>query len=167
MRAVGLYDPRFEHDACGVAFVARLTAGVRTRRVERALKALANLEHRGAAGADALTGDGAGILVQVPDSFFRRRSGRRCRRPAATGSRCASCRTTPGAAPSSNSSARPRWSPSSATLLAAERVAGNAEQVRHVDAKSIVGHALPEARHLSVIPGISCMTMTPGPSPRV
>ena len=67
----GLYDPAYEHDACGVAFVARLDAVPSHETVERALTAVANLEHRGAAGADARTGDGAGILVQVPDGFFR------------------------------------------------------------------------------------------------
>jgi glutamate synthase (NADPH/NADH) large chain/glutamate synthase (ferredoxin) len=71
MRAVGLYDPSYEHDACGVAFVARLDAVPSHETVERALTALSNLEHRGAAGADARTGDGAGILVQVPDAFFQ------------------------------------------------------------------------------------------------
>jgi glutamate synthase domain-containing protein 2/glutamate synthase domain-containing protein 1/glutamate synthase domain-containing protein 3 len=68
---VGLYDPANEHDACGVAFVVR-PDGVRTHEaVRRALQALVNLEHRGAAGADAATGDGAGILIQIPDRFFR------------------------------------------------------------------------------------------------
>jgi glutamate synthase domain-containing protein 2/glutamate synthase domain-containing protein 1/glutamate synthase domain-containing protein 3 len=67
----GLYDPAFEHDACGVAFVARLDAIPTHETVERALTALGNLEHRGAEGADANTGDGAGITVQVPDAFFR------------------------------------------------------------------------------------------------
>src|SRR5215218_8930041 len=71
MRAVGLYDPKFEHDACGVALVARLDGAPSHETLERALKALANLEHRGAAGADASTGDGAGVLVQLPDAFFR------------------------------------------------------------------------------------------------
>ncbi len=71
MERQGLYDPAFEHDACGVAFVARLD-GVRSHEtIERALRALENLEHRGAAGADADTGDGAGLLVQMPDAFFR------------------------------------------------------------------------------------------------
>jgi glutamate synthase domain-containing protein 2/glutamate synthase domain-containing protein 1/glutamate synthase domain-containing protein 3 len=71
MKAQGLYDPAFEHDACGVAFVARLD-GVRSHEtVVRALQALGNLEHRGAEGADAETGDGAGILVQLPDAFLR------------------------------------------------------------------------------------------------
>ena len=70
-RPTGLYDPSFEHDACGVAFVARLDAVPSHETVERALVALANLEHRGAAGADKDTGDGAGILVQMPDAFFR------------------------------------------------------------------------------------------------
>ena len=68
---VGLYDPAFEHDSCGVAFVARLNGVPSHETIERALTALANLEHRGAAGADPLTGDGAGILLQLPDEFFR------------------------------------------------------------------------------------------------
>src|SRR3954466_1793044 len=71
MRAVGLYDPKVEHHACGVAFVARLDGTPSHETLRRALEALANLEHRGAAGADASTGDGAGILAQLPDSFFR------------------------------------------------------------------------------------------------
>ena len=71
MKKQGLYDPAFEHDACGVAFVARLD-GVRSHEpVAQALRALEHLEHRGAAGADAETGDGAGILVQLPDAFLR------------------------------------------------------------------------------------------------
>ncbi|MTD47004.1 glutamate synthase large subunit [Conexibacter sp. W3-3-2] len=69
--AQGLYDPANEHDACGVAMVARLDNTPTHEVVDRALTALENLEHRGAAGADAKTGDGAGILVQMPDEFFR------------------------------------------------------------------------------------------------
>src|SRR5436309_13940665 len=71
MKAQGLYDPAFEHDSCGVAFVARLDGAPTHETVDRALRALENLEHRGAAGADADTGDGAGILVQLPDAFLR------------------------------------------------------------------------------------------------
>src|SRR3954451_10719366 len=67
----GLYDPAYEHDACGVAFVARLDATPSHETVQRALTALKNLEHRGAAGADKDTGDGAGALLQIPDAFFR------------------------------------------------------------------------------------------------
>ena len=67
----GLYDPTFEHDSCGVALVARLSGEPSRETVVKALTALSNLEHRGAHGADADTGDGAGILVQVPDAFFR------------------------------------------------------------------------------------------------
>jgi glutamate synthase domain-containing protein 2/glutamate synthase domain-containing protein 1/glutamate synthase domain-containing protein 3 len=66
----GLYDPVNEHDACGVAFVARLDGAPRHETVRRALTALANLEHRGASGADAQTGDGAGILLQIPHTLF-------------------------------------------------------------------------------------------------
>jgi len=69
--AQGLYDPRFEHDACGVAFVATLTGEASHDIVEHALTALHNLDHRGAAGAEASSGDGAGILIQVPDAFLR------------------------------------------------------------------------------------------------
>ena len=64
-RSVGLYDPSYEHDACGVAFVARLNGVPSHETVQRAIHALENLEHRGAAGADPNTGDGAGMLMQI------------------------------------------------------------------------------------------------------
>ncbi|HET7388029.1 MAG TPA: glutamate synthase large subunit [Nocardioidaceae bacterium] len=67
----GLYDPRFEHDACGVAFVATLTGVASHDIVTKAITALRNLEHRGATGAEPETGDGAGILLGVPDRFLR------------------------------------------------------------------------------------------------
>jgi glutamate synthase domain-containing protein 2/glutamate synthase domain-containing protein 1/glutamate synthase domain-containing protein 3 len=70
-QAAGLYHPENEHDACGVAFVAKLTPEPDHGVVNRALFALENLEHRGAAGADPTTGDGAGILLQLPDAFLR------------------------------------------------------------------------------------------------
>ena len=70
-QADGLYDPRYEHDACGVAMVARLDNEPDHGVIDQALTALDNLEHRGAEGADIRTGDGAGILVQIPDAFFR------------------------------------------------------------------------------------------------
>jgi glutamate synthase domain-containing protein 2/glutamate synthase domain-containing protein 1/glutamate synthase domain-containing protein 3 len=66
----GLYDPAYEHDACGVAFVARLDRVARHDVITRALDALERLEHRGAAGADESTGDGAGILLQLPHAFL-------------------------------------------------------------------------------------------------
>ncbi|MFL6003871.1 MAG: glutamate synthase subunit alpha, partial [Nocardioides sp.] len=69
--AQGLYDPRHEHDACGVAFVANLSGEVDHGIVAKALTALRNLDHRGAAGAEPNSGDGAGILMQVPDAFLR------------------------------------------------------------------------------------------------
>ncbi|MFF0295743.1 glutamate synthase large subunit [Kitasatospora sp. NPDC004614] len=70
-QAQGLYDPRNEHDACGVGFVATLTGVADHRIVEQALTVLRNLEHRGATGAEPDSGDGAGILTQIPDAFLR------------------------------------------------------------------------------------------------
>src|SRR6516165_189873 len=69
--ATGLYDPANEHDACGIALVAKLWGEASHAVVEKALEALENLEHRGAEGADPGTGDGAGILLQIPDGFLR------------------------------------------------------------------------------------------------
>ncbi len=67
----GLYDGLHEHDACGVAFVATLTGEASHDIVAKAITALRNLEHRGATGAEPDSGDGAGILLGVPDAFFR------------------------------------------------------------------------------------------------
>jgi glutamate synthase domain-containing protein 2/glutamate synthase domain-containing protein 1/glutamate synthase domain-containing protein 3 len=67
----GLYDPRFEHDACGVGFVANIKGAKSHDIIVNGLKVLENLTHRGACGCDPLTGDGAGILMQVPDEFLR------------------------------------------------------------------------------------------------
>jgi glutamate synthase domain-containing protein 2/glutamate synthase domain-containing protein 1/glutamate synthase domain-containing protein 3 len=72
-KAVGLYDPRFEHDACGVGMVARLDNRPTHEVIAQAIGALENLEHRGASGADPTTGDGAGILMQMPDELLRAR----------------------------------------------------------------------------------------------
>ena len=70
--ATGLYDPRNEHDACGVGMVAHIKGAKSHDIVTQALEILANLDHRGAVGADPLLGDGAGILLQVPDPLFRK-----------------------------------------------------------------------------------------------
>ena len=67
----GLYDPSFEHDACGLGFVATLTKRPSHDIVSKGLEILANLTHRGAAGSDPLTGDGAGILLQIPHELFQ------------------------------------------------------------------------------------------------
>ena len=67
----GLYDPAFEHDACGVAFVATLSGVPSNAIVAKGLQALRNLDHRGAVGSDPKTGDGAGMLLQIPHAFFR------------------------------------------------------------------------------------------------
>ncbi|MFN0074740.1 MAG: glutamate synthase large subunit, partial [Chloroflexota bacterium] len=67
----GLYDPRFEHDACGVSFVVDIKGRASHDIVSTALGALCNLEHRGATGAEVNTGDGAGVLIQMPDRFLR------------------------------------------------------------------------------------------------
>ena len=68
----GLYDPSNEHDACGVGFVAHIKGAKSHGIVTQALEILANLDHRGAVGADPLLGDGAGILLQIPDPLFRK-----------------------------------------------------------------------------------------------
>src|ERR1017187_10998846 len=67
----GLYDPSFEHDSCGVGFVADLSGRCGHDIVTSALTVLRNLEHRGAKGSDPDTGDGAGILTQIPDELLR------------------------------------------------------------------------------------------------
>jgi glutamate synthase (NADPH/NADH) large chain len=69
--AAGLYDPRFEHDACGVGMVVQLDGDASHEIVDQALTILENLAHRGASGAEPSTGDGAGIMVQIPDTFLR------------------------------------------------------------------------------------------------
>ena len=100
----GLYDPKNEHDACGVALVAKLWGEATHAVVEKGLEALGNLEHRGAAGADPNTGDGAGILLQVPDAFFRGvAAGVELPPPAGTPSASASCRPSTSGAPRSSS----------------------------------------------------------------
>ena len=70
-QAFGLYDPAHEHDACGVGFVAHMRGRKSHDMVQQGLQILKNLDHRGAVGADPLMGDGAGILLQIPDAFFR------------------------------------------------------------------------------------------------
>jgi len=71
LQSQGLYDPSNEHDACGVGFVAHIKGQKSHAIVGQALKILENLDHRGAVGADALMGDGAGILIQLPDALYR------------------------------------------------------------------------------------------------
>src|SRR5437016_4467307 len=72
----GLYDPWYEHDACGVGFVVDLKGRKSHGLVEQALQILLNLEHRGACGCESNTGDGAGILLQTPHRFLAREADR-------------------------------------------------------------------------------------------
>src|SRR5579885_2387267 len=67
----GLYDPRNEHDACGVGFVVNIKGRKSHDIITQGLKILENLDHRGAVGADPLMGDGAGCLIQIPDEYYR------------------------------------------------------------------------------------------------
>src|SRR6266478_1958975 len=67
----GLYDPWFEHEACGVGFVVNVKGKKSHQIIQQALQVLRNLDHRGACGCEANTGDGAGILMQVPHSFLQ------------------------------------------------------------------------------------------------
>src|SRR5262245_53269238 len=71
LRENGLYSSANEHDACGVGFVAHIKGNKTHDIVRGALKILENLDHRGAVGADKLMGDGAGILIQLPDALYR------------------------------------------------------------------------------------------------
>jgi glutamate synthase (NADPH/NADH) large chain len=70
-KAQGLYKPEHEHDACGVGFVAHIKGRASHSIIGQGLKILENLDHRGAVGADKLMGDGAGILLQIPDALYR------------------------------------------------------------------------------------------------
>src|SRR6201985_2338382 len=67
----GLYDPRHEHDSCGGGFVANIKGSKSHGIIGQGLQLLINLDHRGAVGADPLVGDGAGILIQIPDALLR------------------------------------------------------------------------------------------------
>ncbi|MGH6971957.1 MAG: glutamate synthase large subunit, partial [Caulobacteraceae bacterium] len=84
----GLYDPRHEHDACGVGFVANIKGRKSHDVIARGLEILVNLNHRGAVGADPLVGDGAGCLIQIPDALYRdwaRKAGLELPEPGAYG----------------------------------------------------------------------------------
>ena len=70
--AQGLYDPNYEHDACGIGFVADTFGHKSHDIVLKGVQILINLTHRGACGCDPQTGDGAGILIQIPHTFFER-----------------------------------------------------------------------------------------------
>ena len=66
----GLYDPQFEHDACGVGFVADIKGRKTHRILQQGIEVLKNLDHRGASGSEVNTGDGAGVLMQMPHKFL-------------------------------------------------------------------------------------------------
>jgi glutamate synthase (NADPH/NADH) large chain len=72
--AEGMYDPSLEKDSCGVGFIANIKGQKSHQIVSDAINILCNLEHRGAVGADPRAGDGAGILVQIPHAFFKRKA---------------------------------------------------------------------------------------------
>ena len=97
--AQGLYDPQHERAACGVGFVVHLKGQRSHAIVEKGLELLRNLEHRGACGCEVNTGDGAGILVQMPDQLpaqgHRPARHHAARKPAPTAPASCSCRTTP------------------------------------------------------------------------
>src|SRR5450432_1750418 len=69
-RAQGLYDPRNEHDACGIGFVANIKGQKSHDIILKGIQILVNLTHRGACGCDPETGDGAGVLIQIPHKYF-------------------------------------------------------------------------------------------------
>src|SRR5262250_1021253 len=101
----GLYDPRNEHDSCGVGFVANIKGEKSNEIIAQGLQLLINLDHRGAVGADPLVGDGAGCLIQIPDALLRdwaTQAGLNLP-GATTRSPCASCHRNPRRATSSSS----------------------------------------------------------------
>src|SRR5271155_2499650 len=73
--AQGLYNPQHEHDACGVGFLCHIKGKASNRIILQALEMLENMNHRGACGCEPDSGDGAGILVRLPDAFLRRKCG--------------------------------------------------------------------------------------------
>src|SRR5215213_4791179 len=75
--AFPLYDPRFEHDACGVGFVANVSGAATHGILQHAVTSVVNLTHRGAVDADLISGDGAGVLTQLPRELFARELERR------------------------------------------------------------------------------------------
>ena len=74
----GLYDPKFEHDACGIGFVVNIKGKKSHDIISQALTILKNLAHRGGCGAEENTGDGAGILIQIPHEFFKLKCSENC-----------------------------------------------------------------------------------------
>ena len=107
--AQGLYDPTHEKDACGVGFVVNVK-GVRSHRIVRqALQLLVNLLHRGACGCEVNTGDGAGILIQMPDTFLRKQTrnlGIELPPAGEYGAGCVFCRRDPSARATIEASSR-------------------------------------------------------------
>src|SRR5512146_846631 len=68
----GLYDPQYEHDACGMGFIVNLNGEKSHEIIQKGIEILINLTHRGACGCDPETGDGAGLTIQIPHAFFRK-----------------------------------------------------------------------------------------------
>lgn len=68
----GLYDPQFEHDACGIGFIVNIKGNKSHEIVQQALTVLVNLNHRGGSGSESNSGDGAGILIQIPHTFLKK-----------------------------------------------------------------------------------------------
>jgi glutamate synthase (NADPH) large chain len=105
--ASGLYDPRREHDACGIGLIASISNEKSHRIIADGLNILRNLEHRGAVGADARAGDGCGMLIQIPHALFAEEaqgSASPCPSPATTASASCSCRANRRSATRSSAS---------------------------------------------------------------
>ena len=112
-RKQGLYDPAHEHDSCGIGFVVDAHGKRSHSIVEQGVQVLLNLEHRGACGCEKNTGDGAGILMQIPHRFLAEecdKIGITLPAPDATAPASCSCPAMPGAAPIAKSSGR-AWPP--------------------------------------------------------
>ena len=108
----GLYDPRHEHDSCGVGFVVNIKGRKSHQLVRQAFEVVINLLHRGACGCETNTGDGAGMLIQLPHKFFLREAGRAgidLPDPGAYGVGMVFLRARPASAPASRSCSAASW----------------------------------------------------------
>jgi glutamate synthase (NADPH/NADH) large chain len=144
----GLYRPEFEHDSCGVAFVVDVHGRRSHQLVRMGLDSLCHLEHRGASGAEVNTGDGAGILIQIPDAFYRAVTGLELPEPGAYATGIAFLSSDPGAADRSKNSIENLAATEGLSVLGWREV-----PVDPTPVGSIARHAMPSFHQVFVASG--------------